>query len=63
MGGQEVIDKGVKLGQLIDYARQRSRTPVAEEFGPATLLYCGPLGTALLPSTQDWMLLANSPDH
>ena len=48
MSGQKIIDKGVEFGPLIDYAGQRSRIRLPEEFGQATLLYSGPLGTALL---------------
>src|SRR3954453_3113965 len=47
MGSQKVIDKDIELCHLIDYARQRSRTRLREEFGHATLLYSGQLGTAL----------------
>src|SRR3954462_9300160 len=47
MGSQKVIDKDRELCHLIDYARQRSRTRLREEFGHATLLYSGQLGTAL----------------
>src|SRR4051812_48276908 len=56
MGGQKIIDKGIEFRQLIDYARQRSRPRWQEEFGHATLLYSGQLGTALCPLTQDWGL-------
>ena len=48
MGRQNIIHKDVEFGPLIDYAGQRSRIRLPEEFGQATLLYSGPLGTALL---------------
>src|SRR3954447_26744753 len=54
MSNQKVIDKGIKLCQLIDYARHRSRIPGARRVWPCNLTLQRPAWYGSFPPTQDW---------
>src|SRR3954465_2624319 len=56
MSNQKVIDKGIKLCQLIDYARHRSRIPGARRVWPCNLTLQRPAWYGSFPPTQDWSL-------
>src|SRR4051794_25539345 len=56
MSNQKVIDKGIKLCQLIDYARHRSRIPGARRVWRCNLTLQQPAWYGSFPPTQDWSL-------
>src|SRR3954471_3755325 len=60
MSNQKVIDKGIKLCQLIDYARHRSRIPGARRVWPCNPTLQRPAWYGSFPPTQDWSLPMNS---
>src|SRR3954465_4726186 len=62
MSNQKVIDKGIKLCQLIDYARHRSRIPGARRVWPCNLTLQRPAWYGSFPPTQDWSYLSR-PGH
>src|SRR4051812_1580953 len=60
MSNQKVIDKGIKLCQLIDYARHRSRIPGARRVWPCNPTLQRPAWYGSFPPTQDWSLATQS---